>query len=850
MRWLAVRHFARHKLRTALALMSVALGVSTFVSMSALNRNTLAAYAETARARAGDADLVARGTLAGLDASLLDQLESVDGVRRAVPLVLRFCTARRSSEEPAERFVFLGVDPQRPPGAEQVTLEQLVEEIAAPWELLSTKHPVFVNAPWARRHQVKVGDSWEFDAPAGAIALPISGILRADSIPVAMGSAVAMSPLASAQELFGSGDRIDRILIRLEENQDKEALLARLQALVGDQAHLSDPLQEAREFDAVLGSVRLALRLLSLLSLLIAAFLVHSTISMALTERRRELAILRCVGMPARSVRTMLLREALLLGGVGGSLGVVLGFAVAGSMTDLFWNTIGTTFDRIDAVASPLHPADAIIGLLAGPLAAAMAALGPARRAAQRAPLQGLRLERTPPAPSRAARDRRVSVGLAILAIALVNIEALHFPRSGYLVFVISIAALVFGGYPWMRLAMSRTGPWFLRVMGPGGRLARDHLDRAHGNTSSTLVAVSLGFGMVFSTHVLVRSFESLLEHWFDRTIQEDLFVMGEGFLASGLQGTDFDLSLRDEFRAVDGVSHVHGLRFNRIPYRNERVLLFSLDAAAPEDSGQFLYVEGGPADKAAWAKGDGIFVSEGLAFLQGVHRGDSMELPTPGGIRELPILAVVQDYTWPRGVVLIDDDLYQDLYDDFRAHEFAITLNSSRSLDSVQADIERILGDRYHAFVLTQEQVQSSVFSVFHDYWSLLLAQETLAVLVAALGTFHTLLISVLLRRREIGLLRAVGAPRQVLRRMIQLEGALIGLGGGALGVLFGGAISAVTLRVLCLEEQGYRCPWEFSWWVVAAVLVGAAATGWLAAWLPSRTAEQTEVLSVIGEE
>jgi len=89
-----------------------------------------------------------------------------------------------------------------------------------------------------------------------------------------------------------------------------------------------------------------------MLSLLISAFLVHSTLSMALAERRRELSIARCLGLPAAGLRRLLVLEGAVIGLAGAGGGLLFGRLLARLMSQLFWDTVGSTFDRIEPVVS------------------------------------------------------------------------------------------------------------------------------------------------------------------------------------------------------------------------------------------------------------------------------------------------------------------------------------------------------------------------------------------------------------------------------------------------------------------------------------------------------------------
>src|SRR5262249_16791750 len=147
-------------------------------------------------------------------------------------------------------------------------------------------------------------------------------------------------------------------------------------------------------------------------------------------------------------------------------------------------------------------------------------------------------------------------------------------------------------------------------------------------------------------------------------------------FSSSGFQTGQFDWHVSEELRRVPGVLHVHPIRFNRIPFEGDRALLLCLDGGAPPRAGQAVYFEGSDADRPALARGEGVFVSEGFAHRFHRGRGTTIELPTPKGAVAFKVLAVVEDYSWPRGVIWIDDDLYRAKFEDDIVQEFGVTLD------------------------------------------------------------------------------------------------------------------------------------------------------------------------------
>ena len=328
---------------------------------------------------------------------------------------------------------------------------------------------------------------------------------------------------------------------------------------------------------------------------------------MALTERRRELSTLRCLGLPAPALRRFLLGEATALGILGSLPGLLLGIGLAHWMADLFWASAGSTFDRIDPAPVDVRFAELAKGFLAGLVASWAASWIPARQAARRSPLEGLRRE----AGTRHSwRQRGVSLlaalGLTLLSFVMVREQGFGLPRAGYIVMLMQLAAIVLGAYPLVTLLLRGVRGGLLRFAGPGARLAADHFDRSAGSTRVTLVAVSLGFGLVFSTHVMVRTFEDLLQNWFATTVQEDLFVAPPNILTHSLQSTPLSRELGEQIEDVEGVLHVHFMRFNRVTYRGQRVLVLAVDGGAPVEAGVFEYREGSRKDRERMDRGEG----------------------------------------------------------------------------------------------------------------------------------------------------------------------------------------------------------------------------------------------------
>jgi putative ABC transport system permease protein len=871
LRLLSLRHFRRHALRTILALASVALGVGAFLAMTALNRGVLESFERTARLRAAGADAVVTAGSVGVPAALAVELRKVAGVRGATPFVMRPVDLAIEGE-PGGKLLgvrLIGLDPAGLPDDLLPWPRAAVERLASPLFARLAGGPVPVVLPRALadgwRHEdgrpVAAGDVLELEAGRTAARVRVAAVVDESGFAGDAPADFVAASLPDALRLTDGGENGDTLLLWYSlpaepaaADRERRDVDARVRAALAGRAELCDPLGQAREFDATLGSFRVALRFVALLSLVIAAFLVHSTLAMALVERQRDFAIVRCVGMTAGRLGSFLVTEAAVVGAAGGLLGLPLGKGMAAGMARLFWGTVGQTFDRIEVVVRAPSAGECALGVAAGLMAALVAVARPVSSAARLAPLSGLVAARgSGRAASRAPRGA-IALSVVTFSAALVLFVGRGFaiPYAGYAIALLLVAALALGSRSLLGWLLRALAPPLIAVAGVAARLARDHLRRSADHAALTVVAIALAFGLCFSTDVLVKSYVGMLDRWFIANVGEDLLVMGRDFIGSGMIGSDFPGAKNGELAAIPGVLHSHGLRFSRIQHGGERVLLFSYDAGSPVEAGEPEFVDGGPEDQRALARGEGCFVSEGFARRFRRGRGDRVTLSSPDGPLELPVLAVVEDYMWPRGSIWIDDDRYRAAFHDLQVQEFALTLDGSRPLADVQRDVERVMADHPGCVIADAGTVQRNVMQVVERYWSLLLAQEGLAVAVAFLGTLHALLVSVLLRRRELALLRALGAPLPLVGRMLCIEGVLLGLSGGLLGVGFGSFAAAIALKVLSIEEMGFAVPLLPSWPMALLTVLAATFTGWLAGLLPGRravaAAPRTALLDTIG--
>jgi putative ABC transport system permease protein len=358
-----------------------------------------------------------------------------------------------------------------------------------------------------------------------------------------------------------------------------------------------------------------------------------------------------------------------------------------------------------------------------------------------------------------------------------------------------------------------------------------------------------LSLALVISLGGLARSSYQSISEWMGIALNPDLFV------TTAETPTDrsfvFPASLGDGLRAVDGVEEVQPVRSVRVIVKSTPVMLIAVDVASLARRVHLPAVAGdsGAMYRAA-AAGEGAVVSDNFARLHGAHLGELLEIPSPGGILRLPVAGIVRDFSDQQGSVLVSRDLFWRYWHDDSVNLFRVYVKHGASSGAVRKAIIAAYGSERRLFVLTNSDIRSYVSRVTDQWFGLTYVQIAVAVLVAILGIVNTLTVSITDRRRELGVLRAVGGFRRQIRRTIWLEA----LGVGFIGIVLGLGLGAIQLyysveiarRDLAGIDIAYSYPFQIALLLVPVILAAAL----LAAIAPAETAVRGSLVEALEYE
>jgi putative ABC transport system permease protein len=843
-RLISLRYLARHPLRVGLTLTGIALGVAAVVAIRLVNDSITLGMRRIATELAGGSHLIVSGDKTGVPEELLEQVKSVPGVAHAAPVVKQTVLLRAVDGVPTHgRLAIVAVDALDDAAAPQTAFRRADLELPDAMRFVAQPRSIIVTEAFARRHGLEghLGKATlTVAAGAGPIDLTVRGILHSEAGAV-LGGNLGLMDTYSAQKVFGRGAKFDELDVTLAGPAGLEEIAGardRIAAAVGSGFDVERPQNRGRQSERIVHAWQAAVGLLSIVTFFVGAFLLYNTVAVAVAERRREIGILRSLGVGRVAVAALFVIEILVVAALGSALGIVLGLGGARTLLGLTTRMMSALVLDTAVEELAIAPAALAIGLVAGLALAVAAALGPALAAARMAPLDALRA-----APPEAPRVRRAGLlalaGAAALAIAGLGCFLPVTRHSAPLASGTLLALLV--GFvlvcPLLVPLLSRAVARVFARLGAVGRVTAAALARAPLRASVTVCAIAVGCALVVSSSTVAQSFRASIGAYVARTTVADILVSCQAEIFSPAS-QPMAPEVARALAAHPDVAELQRVRVVDLDVGGRRADLFALDAAAWDRRVGFPFVRGARGAAAALAAGAGVAVSANFAHTFDLDVGDALPLRTPRGEVSLPILGVFLDYSTAFGAVVVDRGLYHRYWDDDQTDLFHVYLRPGADPARVRAELQASVGDPYDVFVLTTTEVREKVRALLDDCFLLIRLQDLVAAAVAVLGLVNMLIIAVLERRRELAVLRAIGASRGQVAAAVVLEATALAALGFLLGVALGLGLGWINVDVVTTLHTGWRFDFHVNAWLALELGAVVLAASVVAAGLPARRA------------
>jgi putative ABC transport system permease protein len=403
---------------------------------------------------------------------------------------------------------------------------------------------------------------------------------------------------------------------------------------------------------------------------------------------------------------------------------------------------------------------------------------------------------------------------------------------------------------PLLSLGLARALRPLLKWIRPvEGALAADSLIQAPRRTSASVAAVMLSLALVVAFAGMARaSYTSIIE-WMDAALNPDLFVMPSQDIV--IRTLRFPPEMASELASIDGISRVQMVRDARIVFRQTPVMIVATDVKSLSDTVKRTPVEGeADAMYRETAAGRGLMVSDNLARLQHLSLGEILEIPAPLGMIKLPIVGIVVDYSDQQGTILMDRRVFQQYWHDDSINAFRLYLSPSAQPAEVKRQILLRYAGVRQVFVLTNRELKDYILRVTDQWFALASVQIAVAVIVAILGIVNTLTVSITDRRRELGVLKAVGGMHGQIRRTIWIEALSIGVLGLVLGFSLGAVNLYYILQIVERDIAGLSLDYQYPVSVTLGLVPTMLAAALIAAIWPAEAAVRGSLVEALEYE
>jgi putative ABC transport system permease protein len=664
-------------------------------------------------------------------------------------------------------------------------------------------------------------------------------------------SAILMD-LATAQEALRRNGLVDRVLVKVPATPSLEEWQHRFRSVLPTGVQVQPQGTGTNENRTMLAAFRLNLHLLSYISLVVGAFLIFNTISVSVVRRRPEIGIVRALGASRATILSAFIGEAACLGAAGSLIGLPMGRAMATVAVRLIGATVQSLYVSSRPGPIALTMDSVLLAFVIGIGIAVVSAYAPAREASLVSPVEAMaRGRREYEVRVHRIRDLWIALLIGAGAAAASLAPAISGrPLLGYLAVVLLVVASALMIPTFVPALTSFSSKLLGRMLGVEALLASRSLSASLRRTSVLVGALSTAIAMMISVGIMVGSFRETVLLWMDNQLPADLYIRPAGNPGADRHPT-ISLGLAEQIATLPGVAGVDRLRAYEISYDGMPVTLAATDLRVLRSSHSSVFFSGRSAEQVlADLNGrDVILVSEPFAYKHHVKAGDSILLSLGAYQANFRITDVYYDYSSERGNILMSRKTLLRYLPDTAPSNIAVYTKLDARSDTVRAEIEQAVAGK-RVIVSSNRELRVEAIRIFDRTFAITYALEAVAVLVAVMGIAGALLVLVMDRRREIGLLRFLGAATGQLRKLILVEAGLLGLMANLVGLGLGFALSLILVYVINKQSFGWTI--RFHWPV--AVLVGAltvvyAATV-LAGLYPARVAVRLNPLEVVHED
>ncbi|MFE2287900.1 ABC transporter permease [Streptomyces sp. NPDC059443] len=688
----------------------------------------------------------------------------------------------------------------------------------------------------------KVGDKVRVATNGPVKEYTLSGVFTTEDGAVSAGGSLVLFDDAVAQELYLKPGFYEELSVAAKAGTSADQLLAEIKPLVGEhtkaQTGAALAAEQAKEVEKGMTSMNTMLLAFAGIALFVGVFLIYNTFTMLVTQRTKELALLRAVGANRGQVMRSVLAEAVVVGVVSAVVGLIAGIGLAIGMRSAI-EAFGAKLPAGDLV---IAPGTIVAALVIGVLVTTLAALLPAWRTGRIAPVAAMGSAHLP-ATAKSLVVRNVigsvisllGIGLVLLGVSAGGSNGRLFVGAGAFFMLIGlIVVLPLLSKPFI----AAVRPALQKVFGIPGKLAAQNAVRNPRRTAVTAASLAIGLTLVTTLSVLGITLGQAIDRMSTDKLKADYRV------SMAAEGMSLDKSVVEALAKAPGIKEASPRAEGYLKIGDDTDSASGVNPAAIRS---MLNMETVSGSLDSLARGE-VAVAEKTAKKQNLSVGSALQVRYEDGKKAtLKVGSVYKDLDGLLSPYVLDNKILSEHSENLYIPEVYVNTTDGASKTAQQAVVDA-LGKNPAMKVATQQDVRNEMGGLINTMLNIMYGLLGMALIISVLGVVNTLAMSVFERTQEIGMLRAIGLDRSRVKNMIRLEAVVISLFGAVLGVAIGIflAWAVGTTIAKSIPDYSLVLPWDR----IGIFLLLAGVVGVLAAMWPARSAARLNMLTAIKTE
>ncbi len=841
----SLRYLIRKRLQTFLLILGITLGVAVVVAIDFSNETAKNALDLSVQNLLGTATHQIISSSNKIPEQLVVDMKKDSKFENASPIVEGFVKVPAFQEN---NMLLFGIDPlmdfsiRNIYGSQSNVMFSLINAI-------TEKGSIIISKETAEIYKVSTNEIISVEFEGRQHDLKIVGIIsNEDPLIKRSLNSLLITDISTAQEVLGRVGFIDKIDIVLSDgNQISE--INRI--LPGDLILISRNDQKD-QVENMVAAFQLNLTALSLLALVVGLFLIYNTMTFSVIQRRELIGVYRGFGFYRSEIFKIILFEALLIAIIGTIFGIIGGILLGRQTVNLILQTINDLYYTtiIQDVEIPII--SLIKGLLLGVFATILVAIPPAFESTRVTP-------RNAELRSGLELKTRLSIKRMVLIMAgcyLVGSILLFLPifRNNLWWAFLATFFVVVGFSLLTAVCLNYFLPFLakpvMKIFGLFPGMAVRELYRSLSRTgiaiSSLMVAVAVTLGMT----IMIASFRNTVEIWLAETLVGEIYLSVPNQF-SNLSTAEIDMEVLSELLTYPDIQSYNTLATLNLMTEKGNI---QMDIITNEKIGYerlFLKTDLNPDEIWNSLLNGSILLSEPLSNRLNLDLGDSLKLISPSGPVELPVAGIFFDYASNQGHLIMAKDAFLKNWDSYPVSAVSLYLKPDKDISTAVKELQRInLDQSQNLIIRDNETLQNDALAVFDRTFMITNALRFIATIIAIIGIYGAVLLILEDRKKEIGILKAIGVRSREFWKLLLTETGLMGFFAGLFAIPTGIIISLILVYVINLRSFGWTIQFHFEFIYIIQAFLLSIASAIIAGIFPILRINRLETIKIIRNE